>query len=238
MPSNDLYKIDLPTIRKSVNLYQKTILEDINLTLRIITKDKTYITKLVDWPGEKFIFAAPLDKLDWVLFEREKIVKITFISKTGIFSSNVKILNRYRKNKVLFYSAVLVTPLIKQQQRQYFRLDVLIALTYKLLPKDSEDYNLDDLTQEKGTGVNISIGGMLLVSDKQLHKGDKLIINFDFMNIPIEILGELLFKGDKTAACNYSHRISFLNPDNNIKNLLSRLIFEKQRLLISKPKEF
>lgn len=237
MASDDLYKIDLPSIQESVKLYQKTILEDINLTLRVIIKDKTYITKLVDWPGEKFIFAAPLDKLDWVLFEREKIVKISFITKTAIFSSNVQILNRYRKKEVLYYSAALVTPLIKQQQRQYFRLDVLLELTYRLLPADKEEYNLDELIPVKATSVNISIGGMLLVSSQQLHRGEKLIINFDFMHIPMELLGEVLYQGEKNTAGNYSHRIRFVNHDNNIKNMLSKLIFEKQRLLMGRSKE-
>jgi c-di-GMP-binding flagellar brake protein YcgR len=238
MASNDLYKNDLESIYESVKLYQKTILDDINLTLRVITRDKTYITKLVDWPGEKFIFAAPLDKLDWVLLERDKIVKISFITKTAIFSANVQILSQYKKRDVLYYGAALVTPLVKQQQRQYFRLDVLLDLLYRVLPKDGEPHNLDELPSVKATSVNISVGGMCLVSSQQLQKGDKLIINFDFINVPMEIAGEVLYKGEKNPAGNYLHRIRFLNQNNNVRNLLSKLIFEKQRMLMSKPREF
>jgi c-di-GMP-binding flagellar brake protein YcgR len=237
LPVNDTYKNDLPSIQESIKLYQNTILNDINLTLRIIVKDKTCITKLVDWPGDKFIFAAPLDKLDWVLFERDKIVKISFVTKNAIFSATIKILNRYRKKEVLFYSAALLSPLIKEQQREFFRLDALLELTYKLLPNDTEDYNMEDLEIVKATSVNISIGGLCLVSSKQLHKGEKLNISFNFLNTSVEILGEVLFQGEKNPAGNYSHRVRFLNHDNSVQNMLSKLIFEKQRSLMSKAKE-
>ncbi len=237
MGNNDLTKKGVPDIHESIELHKKTIMDDINSTLRITVKDKTYITKLVDWPGEKLIFAAPLDKLDWVLFEREKIVKISFVTKVAIFSANVQILNHYRKNEVLYYGGVLVSPLIKQQQRQYFRLDVLIEVAYKVLPKDTEDYQIDELPSVKATSVNISMGGMCLVSPSQLHKGDKVFMNFNFGNTPMELFGEVLFPGEKTASGNYSHRLRFYNVNNSMKNLLNKLIFEKQRMLMSKNKE-
>lgn len=237
MDVNDINKKDKGEINQSIELYKKAILDDMNLKLRVITKDKTYITKLIDWPGEKFIFAAPLHKLDWVLFEKDKIVQIAFVTKAAIFIAKVQILNRYRKNDLLFYGAVLLDPLIKQQQRQYFRLDVLLEATYKRLPQDSTDYSIDEIPLNKGTCVNISIGGLCLVSSEQLPKDEKVIINLNFMNNPLELPGSVIFIGEKNAVGNYVHRIKFEKIDTHIKNLLNKLIFEKQRLIMSKSRE-
>lgn len=237
MASNELNKHNAAKVKESIALYQKTMLEDINLVLRIITKNKTYITKLIEWPGERLIFAAPLDKLDWVLFERNRILKVAFITKKAIFSAELEVLNRYQKNDVLFYSGILVSPLFKQQQRQYFRLDVLLPLAFKVLPKDTEDYNVDELPKVHGTAVNISIGGMNMVCEDQLRKGDLLLVSFNFMDTFIETEAEVLFLGEKNNVGTFSHRMRFPNLDNTMKNTLSKLIFEKQRQLMSKPKE-
>lgn len=232
--ANDLSKKDMPGINESLELYKKTILDDINLTLRVIVKDKTYVTKLVDWLAEKFIFAAPLDKLDWVLFERDKTVTISFVTKPAIYTARVQILNHYRKNGVLYYSGALVSPLMKQQQREYFRLDVLIEVHYKFLPKDAAAYDIDELPLVKATSVNISMGGLCLVSPIQLHKGDRVMMSFNFGNTPLEVLGEVLFQGEKNVSGTYSHRVKFINLDKVTQNLINKLIFEKQRLLMSK----
>ncbi|WP_069997679.1 flagellar brake protein [Cellulosilyticum sp. I15G10I2] len=237
MGIDDGSKKDENAINESVELYKKVILDDINLKLRVINKEKTYITKLIDWPGERFIFAAPLDKLDWVLFEKDKVVQIAFVTRTAIFIAKVQILNRYRKNDMLFYSAVLLEPLVKQQQRQYFRVDVLLESSFKCLPEECKDCVIEEIPSNKGTIVNISIGGLCLVSTRQLNKGEKIILYFRFMNTSFELLGEILFQGEKNAVGNYMHRVKFIKLENNIKNMLNKLIFEKQRLIMSKNKE-
>ena len=237
MNIDGLDKKDTLKINESIELYKKTILDDINLKLRVIVKDKTYITKLVDWPEEKFIFAAPLDKLDWVLFEKDKVVQVAFVTRMAIFLAKVQILNRYRKNDILFYGAILLEPLKKQQQRQFFRVDVLLEAEYKRLSIENESEILEELPSVKGTIVNISIGGMCLVSSQQLHTNEVLLINFTFLNTSFELFGNVLFEGERNAVGNYIYRIKFSKLDNAVRNQLNKVIFERQRLIMSKSKE-
>jgi c-di-GMP-binding flagellar brake protein YcgR len=231
---NEVDKDNLSRINKSIAAYQKGILEDMNATIRITINEKTYITKLVDWPSEKFIIAAPLDQLDWVLIERNKIVKVSFVTKAAIFAARARILNRHKKNEMFFYSASLVSPLVKEQQRQHFRLDVLLEASYKLLPKNDEPYDLEEIPSHKATLVNISAGGMCLVSDQQFSKEQKMIVSFDFLGTSLELCGETLFLGEKLVSGNYTHRMRLINLNSSIKNTLNKLIFEKQRLIMSK----
>ncbi|PHV70682.1 hypothetical protein CS063_09120 [Sporanaerobium hydrogeniformans] len=218
-------------IQKSIERYKEALLKDINLKLHLTVKEKTYITKLVQWIEDKLIIEAPLDKLNWVLIEAEKKLNMIFISKSGMYGATVRIKRHYRKKDILYYSVQIVSPLVKKQQRKFFRLDILIPLTYRILidraEKDKEILNT--LPTYQATAVNISTGGMCLVSKEQLHKGNRLYLEFNFMDKPFELMGEVLFLGDPTVSGNFAHRIRFLKMERPIENLLTKLIFEKQR---------
>lgn len=158
-----------------------------------------------------------------------------------MFSAKVQILNRYRKNDMLFYGAILLEPLSKNQQRQYYRVEVLLESKYKVLPQDEEgaiiEELIDDIPFEKATIVNISIGGLCLVSPQKMKKNSIVGMIFDFMNYKLNLMGQILFDGEKNHADQYVHRIQFLNLDNSMKNLLNKLVLDKQRAILNKNKQ-
>lgn len=237
---NEVYSLDqkqlTADILKSIKLHKENILNDMNLTIRLTVGETTYITKLVEWSTYRFIIEAPLDKLDWVLFEDDTKAKVSFVTKTAIFGANSMIRRRYRKPNTLYYVVELSSPLERKQQRQHFRLDVLLNMEYRVFPKD-EDTSIEEIPYEPATGVNISLGGMCMTADKQLFKEDKLQMRVDFLEKSFSLVGKVLMPGEKILSGRYMHRIQFKDMDAKTQSLLNRLIFEKQRLLLSQTRK-
>lgn len=223
-------------IESSIKMYKNNLMDDMNLTLRLSYLHNTHVTKPIEWEGNLLIFEAPIHKLDWVIYPQDEIVDIIFVSKLALFCSQIRIAKKYRKNNSLFYEGELVSPIIKKQQRESFRLDVTFDLNFKVLPElETSKTDLSLLTQEKGICVNISTGGMCLNTSMQLKSDQHLLMQFHFMNTEFLLRGKVLALGEINSAGYYSHRIQFKNVDSKDINLLTRLIFKKQRTLLKKP---
>lgn len=220
-------------ILKTVKEYKDSLLSDINLSLRVTYDKNTYITKIVDWQEDIITFFAPMDKTDWVILPHAVTLDLCFISKKALYMTTIQILGKYTSKQKLYYNAVISSPLEKKQQRQYFRLDVLMNVNYKVLPEDISSVDLNTLEFHRGTTVNISVGGLCLVSDQKMNRGDKLYMEFKFLDTDFQLMGELLNIGEQNNVGTYNHRVQFISLSRREENLLSTLIFKKQRLLMT-----
>ena len=231
---SSLFQKENPNVMDSINLYRKGLMDDINLTLRLTYNNHTYTTKPVEWVDNLLIFEAPMNGLDYVIFQRNARIQIVFVSKIALFISHIVIAKSYRQNNSLYYVGEIVDPIIKRQQRESFRLDTTMDVFYQVLPSSEELTDMDsiDLPTHKGTCINISVGGICINCNEQLHSHDLLSLSFTLVETPITVTGEVLFIGERTEAGTYTHRIKFSGLSSSESNLLNRLIFEKQRLLL------
>ncbi len=233
MFNNKLSKEQNIAIQESIDTYQKSLMDDINLILRVTNHDNTYITKPVEWVDRMLIFEAPISKLDWVLYHQDSIIQVVFVSKLALFHTVITIIKSYRKENSLFYVAEIIEPIVKKQQREHFRLDITFDVHYQIINMDSEE-TTSSASYQKGFAINISTGGLCLNATKQFSKEQLLSLEFDFLNNHFVLLGKVLGLGERNEAGYYTHRIQFIDIDSADSNLLNRLIFEKQRLLLKK----
>ena len=115
MKINSLFSKSGDNIAHSIATYRKSLMEDMNLTLRLIANDTTYLTKPADWSNETITFEAPMTGLDYVIFLDNTIIDIIFVSKTGLFQTTLRITSKYRKDANLYYIAEIISPLVKRQ---------------------------------------------------------------------------------------------------------------------------
>ena len=226
-------KCENENIDKTIVLYQKNLMCDMNLTLRLSDSDHTYITKPTEWSKRDITFEAPIHQLDWVIFSTTDIIDMVFISKFGLFHSRVKILKKYKEDKKLLYVAELISPLIKKQQREYFRLETIFNLKYKMIENyNAESTDLDILPTKQGICLNISTGGMCFNTYSKINVSEIICISFNFVDIDFILYGKILEIGDKNSMDYYPHRVQFINMDTLTINSLTKCIFDKQRSLI------
>lgn len=228
MKINSLFSRPENNIARSIATYRKSLMEDMNLTLRLIANDTTYLTKPTEWSDRTLIFEAPMTGLDYVIFLEDTLMNVILVSKNGLFQTTLCITNKYRKNNNLYYVAEITSPVIKRQQRADFRLEVILDTQYQLFiahPKHDTD-----VFKGKGICLNISAGGMCLSTPHQFHAKDLLKLDFTLLQTSLSITGEVLYLGEATESGNYTHRIRFVDMDKQKTNLLRQLIFKKQSL--------
>ena len=214
----------------SIIAYRESLLKDINLKIRIAVDDKTYVTKLSEWENDTITLAAPLEQLDWVILSTARPLEITFMTKSALYTTQVQVLAPLKKDGTVYYSCKILKPLIRKQQRQFFRLDTSLDATYQLLLEDMTTPPVNS-PHYKGTIVNISVGGVCLVIDACLKANTLLYVSFDFLETRLSLVGRVLFDGERTLSGAYSHRVKFVNLSSSDENTLNRLIMTKQRLM-------
>lgn len=222
---------DVTTLTKeSIATYRENILKDINLKVRIELNNNTYITEVSEWKDDTLILVAPLEQLDWVDLPRHTNLEIALMTKTALFTTLVQIITSLKKEGTVYYSCQIIRPLIRRQQRQAFRLDITIDASFQLLPDVTETLPLN-VPHYKGTILNISLGGLCLVSDVKLPQGALIYMTFEFLGTSLSLMGEILFEGERTSTGTYSYRVKFVGLSNSDETTLSGLIMTKQRLL-------
>lgn len=219
---------------ESIQMYQKSLMDDINLTLRLSYNESSDMTKPAEWEDTKIIFEAPMRGLDYVIYAKDTLLESVFVSKNALFTCLIRIVKNYRQDQTLYYVGEIVSPLEKKQQREAFRLDVVLPLNYQVLPEVMTDVVLKDLPTYSGTCLNISIGGMCLNTDSKLEGGSQVRLNFSFLDTPFTFYGQVLTSGERTEIGNYTHRVRFLNVDKNALDDLNRLIFKKQQMQLKR----
>lgn len=233
----------------SIKNYQATLLKDLSLKLQISVGNEHYNTELSEWTNRLITFMAPLKavvdpelglngtpQLSPLILPREKNVKITFISHSALYVGSLTILSREEKEGKLYYIGELTSPLLRKQQRQFYRLDILLDMHYRCFENETLPEHFNALPLEKAIITNISVGGLCMSIDKILKDHTMLWIDFEFLDTPITLIGKVLSHDEKTEGDMYSHRIQFKMLDHVTESNLHRLIITRQRQLLKKPK--
>lgn len=232
MKVTSLFQKENQNVMESINQYRKGLMDDMNLTLRLTQNNHTHNTKPVEWVDNLLIFEAPMNGLDYVIYPKNTRIQLVFVSKIALFITHIVITKSYRNNNCLYYVGEIIDPIVKRQQRESFRLDLTMDVLYQLLPNADELENTDisEIPFKNATCINISMGGICINCNEQLHSHDLVSLSFTLVETPMTIMGEVLFIGERTETGTYTHRIKFVDMPITDANLLNRLIFEKQRL--------
>lgn len=218
-------------LSQSLKRYKNTIYNDINLSMRIIDeKEASHLTRIIQWEDKNIHFFAPILKGDFVLYAVGDILEVHFITNSGIYHTHIKITSKTRKNGNLFYEGDVHAPIIRKQQREYFRLSTLLNLNFSLLLPETPANHIHTLPKIAGISTNISAGGLCILSEAQLNINDIIYIYLEFLSTPIEVVGKVLTVSEKNELGKYTYRIRFEDLSTATRDLITKLIFEKQRL--------
>lgn len=216
-------------IKKSITKYHEAIMNDINATARIIVPgkdDKTYITTIIDWHDNEITFYAPLILGDYVRLLHNQIYSFVIVTKACVYMTSVKITDFGRnKQDHFFYSAIISSPLERNQQRQYFRLEWVEPFKYTT----GESHQWD-----KASILDISAGGLRMASKKRISRNDSIRIEIILLNNTLTLDGVVLEELEQNLADLYIYRVQFHELSRTTENLLAQLIMRRQRDLLKR----
>lgn len=176
-----------------------------------------------------------------------------FYTEKGIFRCIGKISDRYKEGNIYLLVVEILTHLEKFQRREYFRLLCTLDTCYyklseskkdmeskrKIVAYQSDEPILEDESGEKikcskGTIVDISGGGVRIVSEERLEKATyirfKYNIKRNYTIFEFDLVGLVLSsEGIMNKIGQYEHRIKYHNIKREDREAIVKYIFDEER---------
>lgn len=119
------------------------------------------------------------------------------------------------------------------QNRDFVRLDVLLPVYFNVLSDPAQRMHLSP--PNLGSSINLSAGGMLLATDRELAAATRLLVTFTLFQGEPEVFteAEVLFteRQQDGALRKYLSHLAFLYKDKEVQDKVTRFIFDRQRNL-------
>ena len=187
------------------------------------------------------------------MYQENKKGEIIFYAKSGIFKGDCKIIDKYKVDSVVDIVEIsIVSELEKYQRREYFRIDYIDSIKFRILSyKDEETGAIVDSDDvwHFGTMTNISGGGLRFNSADGTENARKIQVRFKLkdngnqsskgtsdedekeFDIDADVVGvRIRANTDKK----FDYRIQFENIDKSDLESIVRFVFERDRWMRKK----
>ena len=171
--------------------------------------------------------------------------EMIFTMDQRLFKSEAQITQRFRKDGFSLIKAKLIAPVVKFQRREYYRLNVMIPITFITLDERAGtlermaeirqllEERREELVIGEGTILNISGGGIRFISDTEIGDAKYLFMRFAIEageeNRTIALIGELVAKELTEDKKHNAYRVRILFKDSRCQEMIIRYIFDQER---------
>ncbi|NLL72941.1 MAG: hypothetical protein GX237_05380 [Clostridiales bacterium] len=224
-----------------------------------IKSAKTYVSQVLDlYEGNKISIASPIKKGILVLLEVGVKYRLVFYTMKGLYQCDCTMLQKYREKKMVISLVEVNTELEKIQRRQYYRLECIHEIEYRIITKEETELEeklaigLFSNSSEKSeirkklaklnhdwlraSIIDLSGGGCRFTSEHEHNQGDKVVIKFDFyiknelkrLNLVSDII---ISRRIEERLGFYEHRAEFSSISDKDREDLIKYIFEQERKL-------
>lgn len=196
------------------------LLEDIGDGIK-----REYTSQILEINNEKrIIMAVPIQRSHFVtILEGTCLTAIYNMDDRGVYEFKTKVI-RIEKNKIPQMIVEKISPIVKNQRRDYFRLNLTVPVKLK-----KDDSDVLDIAHSK----DISGGGIRLVSSFDLRINDTIYVEFVLNNKKYRLTGKVVRtfpKLDKKQEV----AIKYLDIVEIDRNDIIRYLFQQQRILIKR----
>ncbi len=206
------------------------------------SETRNYISQVLDFEDEYIIAAMPIYEGHLIPLESGQRFEAFFSTKRGLYRTECIVRGRKKVNNIYMVRLEVTTQMQKFQRREFFRLDCNIDVNYYVFTIDEIKYCAENnrIPDEfvngrmKGVIIDISGGGLRIVSPQLHNKGDMLYIDFVLksknINIRMGLLGKVIESAiTKNRLDLYEQRIEFISISSENREKIVKFIFEEQR---------
>lgn len=215
------------------------------------TKEKhTYKSQVFDiMDNDEIRVAMPFEGTKLVVLSLNIRYKFCFYTKTGLFECVGVIVDRFKSDNQYVAVVSLKTGLRKIQRREFFRLEKLTDIEYRVLTEEeSEMETVDELLfaedeaeerpiYKKGVAVDISGGGARFVLEEACLVNTYMLIRMEVEISPTQhefyVIGKVVWSGklEGRAAGQCENRVEFVRIEEREREKLIHYIFREERRL-------
>ncbi len=191
---------------------------------------------------DEVAITLPMYATNPVILNAGDRVEVLFFRDYCCYSFSGEVMNRYKVGEASIINIKQRGPIERIQRRKFFRLKVVLPLTFKILGDSqiSED-NLqgEKVPVYKGYCMDISGGGLKLVTNQELGHQTLItccvpLLDGAIIDVKGKVIRTLPLEG---LALKYGYGIAFVDIDPKTQDKLIKFVFEKQRDLICKDME-
>ncbi|HWT76777.1 MAG TPA: PilZ domain-containing protein [Mobilitalea sp.] len=244
-------------LREVLTLGDKIDIKPLDKAGKPLRNARTYVSQLLDFADFDIInISAPIVYGRAIIFNAGENYNLCFYTNIGLFQCNCVVLSNHKENNAMVCVVRITTNLEKYQRRQYYRLECLLDIEYRVIRKEEEmieqkihsnDFRSNQEKEDcfklmalfekewvKATVMDISGGGARYNSPVQYNQGDKLRIKLDLaMRSEIKrlVLSAIMVTSIRVTNRydSYENRIEFTDIPQRDREELIKFIFEQDR---------
>lgn len=222
--------------------------DKIDLTLSGKKSDseiRTYKSKIFDIIDDTTIkIGMPIENGSLVLLHQDVRYDMFFYTSKGLYECKGTVTERYKDNNMYVAIIEFITPLKKNQRREYFRLNCTMDLKYLTITEEEKDLDsIDDILEQReekllswneGFILDISGGGLRFSTDRYIEEQSYLYSQFSIIvngiSTEITALSYVISSEKNLNKSNvYESRVKFINLGRSETEKIVRFIFEEER---------
>lgn len=201
----------------------------------------------------KLKLSMPIEGGKVLLLPVDGTFEIVFYTEKGMFRCISKITDRYKEGNIYLLVVEILTQLEKVQRREYFRLLCTIETKYHELSENEIDIESkqtivkyqkhiktsgveeeQEIEYKRGVIVDISGGGVRIVSEEKFKKGTYIKFKFqirkNYTVLEFELAGLVLMSEELiNRPGQYEHRVQYYNIKKEDRETIVKYIFDEER---------
>lgn len=207
----------------------------------------TYMTSVFDLDESgNFILHMPTQGGKILLLPLNVRYEFVFTTSGGLYKAEGTVTERFKKDNFYLMKSEISGDIVKFQRREFYRMECSIPLLFLSLEDDEGEAEkmaevkemIKDTTRPVavrglGTILDISGGGMKIITEKDLEEINYLFLHFEVLlnnkKTNLEVVAHILGKEYNPDNKKYSYRMKFLFKDTKIQERIIRYIFEEER---------
>lgn len=226
---------------------------------------KNYVSSLLEEPkGDELKIAMPIDAGKIIPLPVGGRYSMCFYTQKGLYQCKCEVVKRIKDDRMFSLIVRMYTALEKNQRREYFRLDCVIDMRYRMVtPAEivlrkrleagkfaslEDEYEcqkklkaLEEAFEEKGIVTDISGGGLRFHTDKQLDKENEIIVKVllpleeDTLTLVAPVEVVSSVRSSKRAN-SFDNRIRFVKISEEEREQVIKFIFLQERKNLRREK--
>lgn len=214
---------------------------------QVVKETVAYVSQIFDIDEDDDVkIYMPTEKGRLIVLDEGEEYDIIFYTKKHLYMCKCRIEERSKENNIYLLYLELLTPLRKEQRREYYRLDCMLEAGVRRMEKEElevyakeSELPIGEKGLVPGTILDISGGGVKMVSEAAFEKGDNVLLDFVLEQNGKRLLYRILclvLHTEKLENRNgqQEYRMKFLSVGKDEREQIIRFIFDTERKRRSK----
>ena len=204
---------------------------------------KVYISRVHEILSESTLeVSMPMEKTKLVLLPLNDEVDTCFYTKLGLYQCYMRIVDRYKKDKVYLLKLEMTTNLRKFQRREFYRFSCTIEMQARALEETEKDslekhqsVVLDDDVKslKKAVVIDLSGGGLRFIASEAYQIDELVHCRYQLFvggrSKEYDLVGKVLKVRElERRPGEFEHGVQFINVTPAIQDEIVKYIFEEE----------